>query len=435
MKCRSCGHANEERNKFCGACGSPLQEERRRAERRIIAWEPQQCRSCGSMNSAPNRFCGMCGTALESERRRSDRRLAEQMAADVAHRSEPARIERTSAAERTPAVEPAGHLDDSNHAATSYLGAPSPSSSKPRGEWVRSSGSSFLGLEDEAPSNSEYLLEDEEQHKNGNGWRLPIALLILAAVGYLIFKNWDSPTFAAALSQLHKHTQDSSSTENSKPQPSSAEQPSISTDENAASSDTAKQSTPPASDANKPAPEASKASPTEPPATAPPSEADAKSKQDAGPKKNSADTAPAKDDGEADNSAPSEPEPKEPAASNPSSRPSNERSTPANATIPGQDLYERGQAYLSGHGAPQSCDQGVVYTRAAAQQGNPKAAVQMGALYATGRCVSQDRVQAYNWFNEALRTDPNNEYVERSRSTLWAQMTSEERQRASKESQ
>ena len=90
---------------------------------------------------------------------------------------------------------------------------------------------------------------------------------------------------------------------------------------------------------------------------------------------------------------------------------------------------------MSGHGAPQSCDQGVVYTRAAAQQGNPKAAVQMGALYATGRCVSQDRVQAYNWFNEALRTDPNNEYVERSRSTLWAQMTSEERQRASKESQ
>ena len=56
-------------------------------------------------------------------------------------------------------------------------------------------------------------------------------------------------------------------------------------------------------------------------------------------------------------------------------------------------------------------------------------------LSATGRCVSQDRVQAYDWFNEALRNDPNNEYVERSRATLWAQMTSEERQRASKEQQ
>ena len=108
-------------------------------------------------------------------------------------------------------------------------------------------------------------------------------------------------------------------------------------------------------------------------------------------------------------------------------------SASAAAGLPAQDLYERGQAYLSGHGAPQSCDQGVVYTRAAAQQGNPKAAVQMGALYATGRCVSQDRVQAYNWFNEALRNEPNNEYVERSRSTLWAQMTSEERQRAAKQ--
>src|SRR4051812_40244531 len=239
MKCRSCGHINEERNKFCGACGSPLQEERRRAERRIIAWEPQQCRSCGSMNSAANRFCGMCGTALESERRESDRRIPIERSEPVSvpRRSEPARVE------RTPAVEPPDDLDGSNEAATSYLGAPTPSSSQPRSEWVRSPGSSFLGLEDEAPSSSEYLLADEEP-KQGNGWRIWIALFILAAVGYLIFKSWDSPTFAAALSELHKHTQPPSSTE-SKPQPpSSVEQPSISTDESATTPDSAKQPAP-----------------------------------------------------------------------------------------------------------------------------------------------------------------------------------------------
>jgi len=53
-----------------------------------------------------------------------------------------------------------------------------------------------------------------------------------------------------------------------------------------------------------------------------------------------------------------------------SSRETSKSTEPANSTpAPAQDLYERGQAYLSGHGAPQSCDQGVVYTRAAAQQG------------------------------------------------------------------
>jgi hypothetical protein len=379
------------------------------------------------MNSAANRFCGMCGTALESERRQVDRRAAADAApsADLLRKAEPARVERIRVSES------AEGLEDSKDEATSYLGAPTPSSAKPRSEWVRSSGSSFLGLEDEPPSNSEYLLADEEPH-SGGGWRVLIVLLILAAVGYLIFKNWDSPTFAAALSQLHKHTQDSSATEN-KPQPPTAEQPSISTDENTPPSDAAKQSTP-ASDANQPAPDASKASPTEPPAAVSPADGDAKSPKKPEPKKSPTDAAPAKDDEEGDDSAPSEPEPKAPAASNPPSRAADtERSNPANAALPGQELYERGQAYLSGHGASQSCDQGVVYTRAAAQQGNPKAAVQMGALYATGRCVSQDRVQAYTWFNEALRNDPNNEYVERSRSTLWAQMTSEERQRASKE--
>src|SRR3954471_19595203 len=245
MKCRYSGHVNEERNKFCGACGSPLQEERRRAERRIIAWEPQQCRTCGSMNSAANRFCGMCGTALESERRQEDRRAAANAAptAGVSRKVEPATVERVRA------VEPAEELESSKDEATSYLGALAPSSPKPRSEWVRSSGSSFLGLEDEAPSNSEYLLADEEEPKSGNGWRLPIALLILAAVGYLIFKNWDSPTFAAALSQLHKHTQDSSTNTESKPQPPSAEQPSISTDEAPPPADTAKQAAP--TDTNK----------------------------------------------------------------------------------------------------------------------------------------------------------------------------------------
>jgi Sel1 repeat-containing protein len=362
----------------------------------------------------------MCGTALLPDRRRAERRAAK---AASAARALPA---------QTPPAAPADHVDDSNHAATSYLGAPSPSSQKPRGEWVRSSGSSFLGLDDEGPSDSEYLLTDEEP-RSGGAWRALLALAILAAVGYLVLKNWDSPTFAAAIAQIQKHTQSASNPEPKPPPPPSSEQPSISTDENAASADAQKGS------ANTSQQDATKT---------PQQDAQKKEAPDnAAPDKlsgTSADTSPEKKDESASNKesqksetvVPEEDRNEEPAPADKSNTAKSNSSEPAkSATMPAQDLYERGQAYLSGHGAPQSCDQGVVYTRAAAQQGNPKAAVQMGALYATGRCVSQDRVQAYNWFNQALRNDPNNEYVERSRSTLWAQMTSDERQRAAKSQQ
>src|SRR5439155_23948189 len=142
--------------------------------------------SCGHKNAPDNRFCGMCGAALLANRRRAERR------ADKKPISRPQALP-----VQTPPAAPADHVDDSNHAATSYLGAPSPSSQKPRGEWVRSSGSSFLGLDDEGPSDSEYLLTDEEP-RSGGAWRALLALAILAAVGYLVLKNWDSPTFASA---------------------------------------------------------------------------------------------------------------------------------------------------------------------------------------------------------------------------------------------
>jgi hypothetical protein len=420
MKCSFCGHTNSLENKYCGGCGQALQKERRSTERRIIAWEPQQCRSCGNKNGAENRFCGMCGNALLTDRRRAERRV-EQVRTESVPRAVLA---------VTPASSPEDHGHDPNHAATSYLGAPSPSSSKPRGEWVRSSGSSFLGLEDEGPTDSEYLLTDEEPSGGGGAFRALIALAILAVVGYLVLKNWDSPTFAAAIAQIKKTTQNGTGATEPKPQQQSpsTEQPSISTDENAASADAEKQTqkTPqpetqpptgkesqPASGTNKP----------EDKAAMPGSDSDTKKDSAAGEKSPTASDEDQTDATDATAPDKSDVQPKK--GSSPDAAPK--------AATPAQDLYERGQAYLSGHGAPQSCDQGVVYTRAAAQQGNPKAAVQMGALYATGRCVSQDRVQAYNWFNEALRSDPNNEYVERSRSTLWAQMTSEERQRAAKE--
>src|SRR3954470_15156339 len=231
MKCRSCGQTNQLENKFCGFCGTSMQAERRTEERRMIAWEPQQCRSCGKTNPPDNKFCGMCGAELQSDRRRAERRTMQPKS--TGPRSVPS---------ITPPARTVPPAEDSNHVATSYLGAPAPSSSKPRGEWVRSSGSSFLGLEDEGSSDSEYLLTDEEP-RSGGAFRALIALAILAIVGYLVLKNWDSPTFAAAIAQIKKTTQSGTGATEPKPQTQpSTEQPSISTDENAASADAEKQS-------------------------------------------------------------------------------------------------------------------------------------------------------------------------------------------------
>jgi TPR repeat protein len=71
----------------------------------------------------------------------------------------------------------------------------------------------------------------------------------------------------------------------------------------------------------------------------------------------------------------------------------------------------------------------LIYLRAV-QQHSAKARSQLGALYATGHCVPQDRVEAYRWFTSALALDPHNVWLDRQRNILLAQMTSQERQRA-----
>ncbi len=89
----------------------------------------------------------------------------------------------------------------------------------------------------------------------------------------------------------------------------------------------------------------------------------------------------------------------------------------------------RAQQYLQGRGVKQNCEQGLLYLRAATQKNEPAAAVQMGALYASGHCVQRDQVTAYRWFNSAHELDPANPWIQTNLDQLWAQMTPQERQR------
>ena len=89
-----------------------------------------------------------------------------------------------------------------------------------------------------------------------------------------------------------------------------------------------------------------------------------------------------------------------------------------------------GERYLYGRGVPQDCARGLRYVKPAADQGNPKAMITMGALYATGHCLSRDLPTAYRFFALALRKDPENGPLKQNAQMVWAQMTDAERQQA-----
>jgi hypothetical protein len=99
------------------------------------------------------------------------------------------------------------------------------------------------------------------------------------------------------------------------------------------------------------------------------------------------------------------------------------------AANPGEAQYIQGLAYLEGRGAPHDCNQALALLKAAAAKGNPQAASQLGALYATGHCVSMDRPTAYRWFSSAL-AERHNSLVEYNRQMLWSQMSEAERLQA-----
>lgn len=105
------------------------------------------------------------------------------------------------------------------------------------------------------------------------------------------------------------------------------------------------------------------------------------------------------------------------------------KSQPAPAQEPQFDnaAVDQAERYLRGQGVRQDCSRAISLLRSAAREGNPRAQVKLGALYATGQCVTQDRAAAYQWLARAQETQPTNSYLQRTMNNLWANMTPEER--------
>ena len=397
MQCTFCGTENRPEYKFCGMCGVRL--ERRQAERRVRQGGMSvKCASCGHLNEPGLKFCGMCGT--RTERRVQDRRGSaneELRAAAIANAQLPT-------PEGAKAIKP-----ERPSPVTAAIDLPPTGARRGEPAIFRNesasgsaiSGPSFLGLNSHSEGDGEYLLEDEP---SGGGLRKLLLLVIVAAILGLIFAQWRS-SLKASPKTLPSKTQPASSPApqannqmpNSDQSPKDAAAPANANDNSSAANDSAND------------PKSNDAKPAENPiASVVPSAV-------AAPSSASAD--------------PPDKKPPESDAIGISADAKSLEETHLPDHKPSATLL-RAQQYLQGRGVAQSCEQGLLYLKAATDKGDPGAAIQMAALYSSGHCVKQDRVMAYRWFNSAHELEPANMWIQKNMDQLWAQMSSQERRLA-----
>ncbi|HUS18136.1 MAG TPA: zinc-ribbon domain-containing protein [Terriglobales bacterium] len=396
MYCWSCGHKNADDNKFCGECG------KKQVRPPVFADEEVIDDNIKTMNPPP-----------PDRRRLSDERplVSELVRTPVRDARPPTPVvpppgtgitptQRLSGS--NPLVEEPRAVKDSPLA--SSVGAetvrPSPVVNHVEAVPVartntptRISGPSFLGLSDAPAESSDYLLDEDVE--GSSTLRTYVALALILLFGVLIYKQWDN---VSALGKDLAQRAGVTSTPSAKPSPTSS-------DENIQTT----------SADSKPAEETTTAKAEQKP------ESD---NADAGANRNSADPEATEEDATKKETAP--PEPKS------SSKSADKSSLAAEATAPVYDdsQVELAQKYLQGRGVTQDCNRGVSLLRSAASQPNPKAQIKLGALYATGYCVSQNKAEAYRWFAEAHQLQPGNQWIDKNLNSLWSEMTSEERARA-----
>ncbi|MCU1285779.1 MAG: Sel1 [Acidobacteriales bacterium] len=276
----------------------------------------------------------------------------------------------------------------------------------------RITGPSFLGLSDEprlADDSGSYLLEDESE---GSSWRGYLALAFLLVIGILILRQWTE--FRGVASDFAQKMGIGDA-----PRPVKAK-PTVSASNGAPSSEptaTAGDNADPSASSPTAPQEVAKAKPSESLGAGKP-ENDAASttkgeNTDATTKAGSKD-----EDATADTSTEKS-----------GAKPSPSKAAAAAPTPTDNSQVDLAQKYLQGKGVPQDCNRGVSLLRSAARQANPKARIQMGALYLSGHCVEQDLPQAYSWFAQAQELEPHNSWIERNLNSLWSKMTDEERRR------
>jgi len=287
-----------------------------------------------------------------------------------------------------------------------------------------------LGAPSDKARDLDYLLEDDEEHKSNTGLVLLtiIALALVVGLGWVRWRNGGFPYLKALTSS--SQPKPTSPTDSSAEPPATDEQPnpaaSSSTQPPAPASDAASQ--PSATPANPPA-----AEPTTPAASSPTSPTGTAPVATPSTDPNAAAATPATHDSTSEDTPDKTPAPAAEAAAPPPAPAKPKpvaKPSPKPASKP-TDPVVIGEHYLYGsQGFPQNCERGLRYVKPAADHSNPKAMITMGALYATGHCLSRDLPTAYHFFALALRGDPENAALRQNTERVWKQMTAEERKQA-----
>jgi hypothetical protein len=278
-------------------------------------------------------------------------------------------------------------------------------------------------------SNLDYLLEDDEEPRRGGAGKfvlIVLALALAAGFGYLRWKNQKFGWLGLGTSKPSASAQN--------PDASDTTPPASGSPGAATTTPSIQPATDPSPGAPANSPAANPASNTTAspaagtaPASAPPSPADAApSSTPAGAAPTDAaptDAAPA---AAPDNPAPTNPKPTKAAEAPPA------KSAAASKPAKPFDAVSEAQKYLYGKGVPQDCERGMRLLKPAVNQSNPKAMIEMGALYSAGLCTPHDLPTAYRWFALALRKEPDNQAVQSDLQKLWGEMTQPERQLAIK---
>lgn len=386
-----------------------------------------RCARCGNENSDSNRYCGMCGASMLPAPAAAAQRVT------------------------TPSNPPAT-------TAARPVATEKPVSARVSNDSPSISGPSFLGLNDPAPrkraslsldphsspssNNLDYLLDDEHEHRGGGAGKIVlilVALALAAGLGYLRWKNHGFGWLGLSSNKPSAVAQDSGATDAS---PSGAAAPDTVTGPQAPIANQPAASAAPSQPDSAPTSANSSPNPANP-ATITPRDTTPTSSQPA------TSMAPANPENAKPAATPKEPAPdtndstdtpvakdSKPKAAKPAPAP--KPSAAAAATKPAPpptDTVAEARKYLYGKGAAQDCERGLRLLKPAANQSNPKAMIEMGALYSAGLCTPHDLPTAYRWFALALRKDPENDAVQADLQKLWGEMTQPERQLAIKLSQ
>ena len=394
-----------------------------------------RCPRCGNENPGTNRFCGMCGATLLPAPVPATQAAATTTAARAAAAPQPPPPPPATAAPSTTASRTAVRAAEPQPVISgpSFLGLnqPAPSAAEPQ--------HTSLSIDpNSAPSsgNLDYLLEDEEPRHGGAGKYIfiLIALLLAAGFGYLRWRHQPFPwqisgeKKPSAIQPADQTDTNSTAAQNAPNLPaaplssdagSTSPQPATSSTPAAASPGTnsASGSTPSIT----PAPEPTAASSNSPALDA--KQPDTKQATPAKPMSQDADSS-SDLSGDAPAAKPAKPK----------SEPADAAPKPA-AAVRSAGTVAEAQRYLYGKGVRQDCDRGLRLLKPAADRADPKAMIEMGALYSAGLCTPRDLPTAYRWFAMALRKEPDNQTVQTDLQKLWSEMTQPERQLAIKLSQ